>query len=670
MSKSQVATKVLLSNPLNSNIIIIYIDFAYQLLLTVSTPILANFASRLSPHLHKNFLVELPKDLGLLILSYADPVTLQSCSGVSRAWRNLACIQSLWKNLYKTEGWYLNEHLMNFHLKPEEYNLNSSQPSPASSRFEAFDFSSNTGSNSGRNTNELSISTSLAQRSMGLNLEIPNSPTISFPATESGVASLNGSVDDLPRLLSTPSSTRSIPRALPAPLANLNSTVSAPNSPLGSRFLPLPMSPSSPIPVDIVSNSSRLQNPRMASILTRLQSIRSPTDVSIPSPDNLEPGVIQPNSPTYALLSPRSQPISSQVMYQRENASTPMSNSSTSSLATSIPNPNTPTVETLAKLKKHFTLKNRPYINWRYLYLQRAMLESNWYNGIYSLRYLPGHTEGIYCVQFDEAKVISGSRDDTIKIWDIQSGRCLRTYRGHTGSILCLQYDDSIIVSGSSDGNVIVWNLETGEIINTLEGHTDSVLNIRFNETYIISCSKDRTIKIWCRKTGELINTLMGHRVAINSVQIVDDTIVSASGDRTIKVWDATTGECLKTLTGHTRGIACVQFDGKTIISGSSDKSIKIWDLETGQCTATLVGHTELVRALEFDNRFIISGSYDQTIKVWDRHDGRLILDLVNGHSSRIFKLSFNSGKLVSCSQDQNIVVWDFGYRVDTTMLV
>ncbi|KAF9116164.1 hypothetical protein BGX27_004504 [Mortierella sp. AM989] len=312
----------------------------------------------------------------------------------------------------------------------------------------------------------------------------------------------------------------------------------------------------------------------------------------------------------------------------------------------------------------------RPMINWKFLCQQRKLLEQNWNRGIHFAKELPGHTEGIYCIQFDDNKIISGSRDNTIKIWDLATGFCLRTYMGHTASVLCLQYDEERIVSGSSDTTIIVWDLETGKILQRLAGHADSVLSLRFEKDIAVSCSKDRTVKIWKISTGEMVRTLVGHRAAVNAVQFSPESalpspfpgssrvVVSASGDKTIKIWSFETGDCLRTLEGHARGIACIQFEGNIIVSGSSDRSIKIWDIARGECVKTLVGHEGLVRTLQFTGGRIISGGYDETLKIWDQETGRLLADMEGGHSHRVFKLQFNDSKIVSCSQDQKVGIF------------
>ncbi|KAG0213820.1 hypothetical protein BGX28_003494 [Mortierella sp. GBA30] len=322
---------------------------------------------------------------------------------------------------------------------------------------------------------------------------------------------------------------------------------------------------------------------------------------------------------------------------------------------------------------------SRAMVNWKYLFKQRRLLEQNWNRGLHSAKEVPGHTEGIYCIQFDDHKIVSGSRDNTIKIWDLATGACRRTYFGHRASVLCLQYDEDRIVSGSSDATINVWDLNTGKVLRRLEGHADSVLSLRFEKDTVISCSKDRTVKIWKISTGETLKTLVGHRAAVNAVQFSPESaapsplagsprvVVSASGDKSIKIWSFDTGECLRTLEGHTRGIACIQFEGNVIVSGSSDKTIKIWDISKGECVRTLVGHEGLVRTLQFSGGRIISGSYDETLKIWDQKSGRLLADLDGRHSHRVFKVQFNDSKIVSCSQDQKIIIWDFAVGIDAT---
>lgn len=283
--------------------------------------------------------------------------------------------------------------------------------------------------------------------------------------------------------------------------------------------------------------------------------------------------------------------------------------------------------------------QQKPKLSWPYLYKQRRRLEANWENGLYKMFQLPhpdhpeeGHDECVYTIQHTHRHLVSGSRDRTIRIWDLATNRLKRApLVGHEASVLCLQFDErpehDIIVSGGSDAYVIVWKFSTGEILHKALAHEESVLNLRFDDRYIVTCSKDKSIKIWTRHalardsplvpahvvsdfaTMHLINNqipqysqlsvLNGHMAAVNAVMIHDNTIVSASGDRSIKAWDIATGQAKKNYSGHLKGIACVQFDGRRIVSGSSDNTVRIFDAEQQTEIACLTGHTNLVRTVQ-----------------------------------------------------------------------
>ncbi len=287
-------------------------------------------------------------------------------------------------------------------------------------------------------------------------------------------------------------------------------------------------------------------------------------------------------------------------------------------------------------------------LNWKYLYTLRRRLEWNWEEGRCVNFQFPhpghpeeGHGECVYSLQFNPQYLVSGSRDRTIKVWDMKTRRCLRTLVQHRGSVLCLQFDsdpdEDLIVSGSSDSDVIVWRFSTGQPIQTLkQAHRESVLNVRFDKRILVTCSKDKTIKVFNRKPlrhGDLgyqevdpvptnikdygynlpmtpddypvipawtmIGALEGHGAAVNAVQIHGREVVSASGDRHIKVWDWPTYVCTRTIVGHNKGIACVQYDGRRIVSGSSDNEVKVFDRQTGLEVASLRAHSNLVRTVQ-----------------------------------------------------------------------
>uniref|UniRef100_A0A1I7TTD7 F-box domain-containing protein n=1 Tax=Caenorhabditis tropicalis TaxID=1561998 RepID=A0A1I7TTD7_9PELO len=301
-------------------------------------------------------------------------------------------------------------------------------------------------------------------------------------------------------------------------------------------------------------------------------------------------------------------------------------------------------------------------------------IDNNWKRGNYKLTRINCQSEnskGVYCLQYDDDKIVSGLRDNTIKIWNRKDYTCSRTLSGHTGSVLCLQYDNRVIISGSSDATVRVWDVETGECIKTLIHHCEAVLHLRFANGIMVTCSKDRSIAVWDMVSPRDISirrVLVGHRAAVNVVDFDDRYIVSASGDRTIKVWSMDTLEFVRTLAGHRRGIACLQYRGRLVVSGSSDNTIRLWDIHSGVCLRVLEGHEELVRCIRFDEKRIVSGAYDGKIKVWDLQaaldpralSSEICLCSLVQHTGRVFRLQFDDFQIVSSSHDDTILIWDF----------
>ena len=144
--------------------------------------------------------------------------------------------------------------------------------------------------------------------------------------------------------------------------------------------------------------------------------------------------------------------------------------------------------------------------------------------GIVSKKVLKGHTSSVESIAkiFIESintknltfesnmHLLSGSSDKTIKLWDIDSGKCLRTFEGHEGPVMCIDsLTNERVLSSSGDKTIKIWNVNNGICLLTLSGHTDLVYCIRaLSDDRIISGSRDKTIRVWCLQKNSCIETI------------------------------------------------------------------------------------------------------------------------------------------------------------------
>jgi len=169
-----------------------------------------------------------------------------------------------------------------------------------------------------------------------------------------------------------------------------------------------------------------------------------------------------------------------------------------------------------------------------------------------------GHSSWVYSVTFspDGTRIVSGSSDYTIKLWDVATGREIRTFQGHSGSVASVAFsrDGGRIVSGSKDSSIKLWDVATGRVLRTFTDHPSPavVTSVAFSPdgTRIVSGSWYNKVKLWDAATGREIRTFSGHSSFVRSAAFSPDgaRIVSGSWDTTIKVWDAATGKLLYTI--------------------------------------------------------------------------------------------------------------------------
>ncbi|KAG0200032.1 hypothetical protein BGX28_006791 [Mortierella sp. GBA30] len=324
---------------------------------------------------------------------------------------------------------------------------------------------------------------------------------------------------------------------------------------------------------------------------------------------------------------------------------------------------------------------------WKEIYSERLIVERNWRKRNYRLKAFRGHTDGVMCLQFDESFLITGSYDNTAKVWNIETGECLRTLSGHALCVRALHFDEAKLITGSMDRTLKIWNYHTGQCIRTLQGHTDGVVTLDFDSRILASGSVDATIKIWNFATGEC-STLKGHCDLVNKVQIYKKKLlVSASDDTTVKLWDIAKRTCLRTFNGHVGRVQCLQTSGDALISiiadrirrrpqdgplsqGVSGPTATISPgVPTTLCSINRSGVTDNIPPSPLHDpnsdtekrtmmSIIITGGLDNTLKIWDVETGEC-LNTLFGHVEGVWSLAFDKLRIVSGSLDRTIKVWD-----------
>jgi len=185
---------------------------------------------------------------------------------------------------------------------------------------------------------------------------------------------------------------------------------------------------------------------------------------------------------------------------------------------------------------------------------------------------------------------LSASWDNTLRLWDIQSGQTEKIFKGHTKDVLSVAFsiDNRQIVSGSRDKTIKLWNtLGECKFTITEKGHTEWVSCVRFSPSnaspLIVSCGWDRLVKVWGLADCRLRSDLPGHEGYLNTVTVSPDGSLCASGGKDGKamLWDLYEGKHLYSLAAESIIHALVFSPNRYWLCAATSASIIIWDLES-----------------------------------------------------------------------------------------
>ncbi len=289
-----------------------------------------------------------------------------------------------------------------------------------------------------------------------------------------------------------------------------------------------------------------------------------------------------------------------------------------------------------------------------------------------AIQVFSGHTAMVNSCRFtpDENHIVSGSDDATVRLWDIATARIIHTFYGHTGRVMDCQVtpDGKQLVSASLDGTLRLWDLSTGRTLQVLSGHTDEVYGSTFTPDgrFLISASTDKTLRMWDLQTGRTEKIFSGHTEGVIDCCISTDGkhLISASLDGTLRRWNIQTGRTLRVFRGHTAEVWVCNLtrDGRYLLSSSQDGTVRLWDVQSGQEVRTLQTNSEWVlsSAITPDGQFAASASYDDVLRLWNLHTGEIVWE-VRGQTKEVYECTALSDGVhaLSASFDKEVRLWD-----------
>jgi division protein 1 len=291
------------------------------------------------------------------------------------------------------------------------------------------------------------------------------------------------------------------------------------------------------------------------------------------------------------------------------------------------------------------------------------------------IRELHAHNDMITALDFDTpfGTLVTASLDDTVRVWDLNAGRCVGLLEGHLSSVRCLQVEENIVATGSMDATIRLWDLNNADytppVSSSISKNDDPDAPSSGEDLYSTpegqSASSEpprNTYRADAMSDCHLF-TLTSHVAEITALHFRGNTLVSGSADKTLRQWDLEKGRCVQTLdvlwaaaqastintnvnaappsafspsfsnstagggnwwrptTGRMQSaeadfVGAIQVFDAALACGTADGMVRLWDLRSGMVHRSLVGHTGPITALQFDDVFLVTGSLDRSVRV------------------------------------------------------
>jgi WD40 repeat protein len=249
---------------------------------------------------------------------------------------------------------------------------------------------------------------------------------------------------------------------------------------------------------------------------------------------------------------------------------------------------------------------------------------------------LEGHTHDVRCLALRSGLLISGSADNTVRLWNTERARPLKTLTGHTGWVndLAVTPDGALAASAGRDGRVCLWRLPGGRKIKTLRGK-GSIFCLAMHPSgqVLAAGGADGIVRLWKLPDGKELAQLKGHEAGISCLAMSPggDLLASGSGDSTIRLWTVPGGNSIARLAVHRAdegdGVLClsVSRSGKLLAGGGTDGTIGVWSLPGGRLQKAIKGFGGAIGSLAItpNDRLLAAGGGDRGVRFWRLPGGR-----------------------------------------------
>lgn len=271
-----------------------------------------------------------------------------------------------------------------------------------------------------------------------------------------------------------------------------------------------------------------------------------------------------------------------------------------------------------------------------------------------NIRELQAHIDMITALDFDVpfGTMVTSALDDTVRVWDLNAGRCIGLLEGHHASVRCLQVEDSIVATGSMDASIRLWDLSKADYSPRENRFTKGSDDAEGAEGDEGDEGEDEPPPPHPSSMHNCpLFSLEAHVDEVTAIHFRGDTLVSGSADKTLRQWDLVKGRCVQTLdvlwaaaqasatTNSSDGqwratgrlpdasadfVGALQCFDAALACGTADGMVRLWDLRSGQVHRSLVGHTGPVTCLQFDDVHLVTGSLDRSMRVsWTSFDSK-----------------------------------------------